>query len=678
MLQKSALYLVALILIAAAAFLHKDSYRLFPMHIHAWAQADHLALTEGFIENGYDLFHPQTYILNPQFPNDFKIAYPSSITAADMPFHAYTVAIIMGITGIHEPGIFRLYTLLWSLIGLFFLFRLSRNITRHTIWALFITLAAAFSPVFVYYQDGFLPSIPCLTAVIIGLTYYFNYLENQQKRTLYIALFWLMMAALWRTSLSIALIAILCTEGFKAIRDKRFVLRDWIALLLPTIPILAYILYNSALRAEYGSIFLSSPRPPGNWEDFKDITDIAINHWGLDYFSKWQWFYLVPTLAIGLFVLLKRALKLKQIAPQDVFTLGFAFGSLCFTLLMYQQFTHHDYYFIDTLFLPVLLIAAYGFSKIPVTPFPYARFIFVILLILFAGKAFVNAHLTQKRRHTTEPWDRYTATAINFKDANRLLDSLGISKDAKLLVLDAYAPNIPLMQMKRKGFVVLNTVKEELENGLTFPYDYVAFQNDYLLSDILTAMPDFIDKFEYLGGNSHISIYKDRVDTSNQSMEEFLGLNKRTLLLDSRFDDATTSSTYWKNIYITNSSEDSASTEGEIIGEFKEEVVFHAGDLRLYPNSVRQIRLSLEVLIPEQENANFEIVEYVHKDDVTFKYMSFPLNSWVKEKGKWQQINLLMSPPIGGLKGDEELKLVLKNPDHGKLFYRAFRVQLYH
>ena len=35
---------------------------------HAWALADHFAISIGFLDNGFDFFHPRTHCLNPQFP----------------------------------------------------------------------------------------------------------------------------------------------------------------------------------------------------------------------------------------------------------------------------------------------------------------------------------------------------------------------------------------------------------------------------------------------------------------------------------------------------------------------------------------------------------------------------------------------------------------------------------
>ena len=39
----------------------------FPAFIHAWAQDDRYALAIGFLDNGFDLFHPETMIYSNNF-----------------------------------------------------------------------------------------------------------------------------------------------------------------------------------------------------------------------------------------------------------------------------------------------------------------------------------------------------------------------------------------------------------------------------------------------------------------------------------------------------------------------------------------------------------------------------------------------------------------------------------
>ena len=146
----------------------------FPSHIHAWAQSDRYSLAIGFTENKLNIFKPQTFVYNRQFPDKWEKSYTDKIVSVDFPIHDYIPAIIMSLTKNQSFWIFRLYILIYSFFGLFFLFRLSREITNSNIKAGLITFIAATSPIFVYYQAGFLPTIPSLANAMIGLYFYYK------------------------------------------------------------------------------------------------------------------------------------------------------------------------------------------------------------------------------------------------------------------------------------------------------------------------------------------------------------------------------------------------------------------------------------------------------------------------------------------------------------------------
>lgn len=136
---------------------------------HAWAMADHFALSLGFLDNGFDFFHPQTYCLNPQFApekaTEKSTAYwsvfpksPKGITAVDFPIHAYIVAGLMKLLDTRSPAIYRMYMLLLSLVGLFYLFKTILLATRSFAKGLFVILFVLLAPTYGYYAVGFLPS----------------------------------------------------------------------------------------------------------------------------------------------------------------------------------------------------------------------------------------------------------------------------------------------------------------------------------------------------------------------------------------------------------------------------------------------------------------------------------------------------------------------------------------
>ena len=130
-------------------FLQRNYMDEYPTHIHAWAEQDHYALALGFINNGFDLFHPETMIYNKQFPGWWQEPSATTITSADFPIHEYIVALLMKLFGTTSPWVFRLWTLLWAVIGLLFVYRIAFLVTKKFTKSLFVTFVALCSPVFV-------------------------------------------------------------------------------------------------------------------------------------------------------------------------------------------------------------------------------------------------------------------------------------------------------------------------------------------------------------------------------------------------------------------------------------------------------------------------------------------------------------------------------------------------
>ena len=166
------LFIAMLLIVAAGLFVSLDYINEFPTHIHAWAEQDHYALSLGFLHNGFDFFHPETMIYNKQFPGWWKEAYDTTITSAGFSIHEYVVALWMKIFGSDSPWVFRSWTLLIALAGLFFLFKICLQITQDAAKALITTGVAITSPILAYYMSGFLPSIPAFSVCIVGIWCY--------------------------------------------------------------------------------------------------------------------------------------------------------------------------------------------------------------------------------------------------------------------------------------------------------------------------------------------------------------------------------------------------------------------------------------------------------------------------------------------------------------------------
>ncbi len=57
-----------LFFIITSILLHHKSYDTFPKGRYALQQSDHYALALGFLDNGFDFFHPSSFSLTHQYP----------------------------------------------------------------------------------------------------------------------------------------------------------------------------------------------------------------------------------------------------------------------------------------------------------------------------------------------------------------------------------------------------------------------------------------------------------------------------------------------------------------------------------------------------------------------------------------------------------------------------------
>ena len=206
-----------------------------------------------------NFFKPETFPLNHQFPNKWKTPDETSITPVDFPIHNYIPTVIMKLTKSKSPSIYRLYILLYSIVGLFFLFRIGLLLTKNLLISIFIVLFASTSSVYVFYQAGFLPSIPSISNVFIGYYFYLLWLHEKEQKMIIVSALFLTIAALSRTPFNIFLITIFCIEVFKMLQTKKINWKVATIFISSFIVVLGYFLYNKYFFHTYGSIFLGKP-----------------------------------------------------------------------------------------------------------------------------------------------------------------------------------------------------------------------------------------------------------------------------------------------------------------------------------------------------------------------------------------------------------------------------------
>lgn len=499
---------ITLIVIGLALFFLQRNYMdEYPTHIHAWAEQDHYALALGFIDNGFDLFHPETMIYNKQFPSLWKEPSNSTITAVDFPIHEYTTALLMQLLGTTSPWVFRLCTLLWGLIGLLFVYRVAWLLTHKLSKSLFVSFLALGSPVFAYYCNGFLPSIPAFALGVIGLWHYLLFVNTGQRKRFHLAIAFLTLSMLIRTTFAIELIALLCFEMLRVFRKESTFVDKLPAVILSAGAFIAYFLWNQHLRDLYGTIFLSQLVPPEDFQDAKELIADTYHTWTFHYFQRSQYMVFVALMALALWCSIRN--RKLHIGSQGDKPLSFwwlvalhAFGCLLFGVAMMQQMPFHDYYLLDTFFLPVLLSAmlllkAITIRHLTVKVAGLAAAMVLCVLWLQGAKA-----MQEERRNTENDG---LISYLNYQDSDLLLDSLNISRDAKILCLYGFAQNGPFIQMGRKGYTVMTDDEQLLEAAFTWDFDYVVIENGKFAKHFETRR-ELLSKLKKIGGNDRISV----------------------------------------------------------------------------------------------------------------------------------------------------------------------------
>lgn len=505
-----------------------DTLNQFPQYIHSWAQCDRYALALGFIDNGGDLFHPQTYVMNNQFPGEFMIPRNTSITSVDFPIHDYLVSFLMRAAHSTEPWCFRLYILVYAIAGLFFLYKLSALFTASLSRSLFVLLFAMSSPVFLYYEAGFLPTIPSLANAMIGLYFFTRFLKDQKRSLFYLALFFITLAAMARLPFAILLVAMMCFELLNAFHTRRFQLFKLLTFLISIACILLYYQYNAQLREKYGSLFLNYIIPASSVSDLLDFTKTAAKKWSFQYFNVLA-YALFGIAAMGVLVaMLKKRIRFNSLEKQFLLLVSIAFGGCClYYLLMCYQFMNHDYYFLDTFYLPVVALFLFFVVKWPSLPLPKA--LGALSLLVFVPIFVFSKQKLNERIALSDMGG--SSTAENYKHASRLLDSLKVPAGAKLLVFGSDGSNNAFILLKRNGFVMIEPEREKIGMALQWPYDYVVADDEKMISTVYEHYPQIIRRLVKTGGNGRISVYQKAAVLQKDMKEDvFFELDKKKVL----------------------------------------------------------------------------------------------------------------------------------------------------
>ncbi|MDR2084909.1 MAG: glycosyltransferase family 39 protein [Bacteroidales bacterium] len=655
--------LSAIIIIVFIGLIFNYKYlNTFPYQIHAWTQSDRLAIALGFVENDLNFFKPQTFVYYYQFPELWHDYPETTITAADFPIHDFIPAIFMKLFKSNDVIFFRIYILLYGFMGLFFLFKLSQIWTKNYFKSLIILLLAATSPVFVYYQGGFLPTIPSLSNAIIGVYFYSLYIENSRNKNFNISLIFFTLAALSRLTFIIPLIAVYCVEFIRIIKNNSKLLPKVAPVIISTLFIALNFIYNKILKDNYGSIFLSQLMPADNFAEFFSLIKLTAENWLFDYFTKIHYLIFAGIILLSVFGFLIRKINSKQ-SYFILYILTIFIGSIMFLIALIRQFPAHDYYFLDTFFLPIILLIIFLISIIP--DFQNKKIsngFWLILFLVIAYPLSSKAIASQDGRYEEKDWSRAEKTYKSFIDSKNLLSELNIPNDSKILIIDCPTPNIPFILMGRKGFVVRKYDEGKIKLALdSLNYDYIILQNEYYLSRIYQKYSDIIYRINKIGGNDKISVFTLADNPQEPVFEMFADYENELHQL-------------WKNTFSTSEVSYSGSHSGLLAQDMLYGLTFKTKDLSVLSEKNNFIFFKAKFMCQYITDCHL-VLSIIHNNENIY-YKNYSLEEALSCSQEWEDLSVGFEVPKLDV-DDYEFAIYLYNPGKSRVYVDDFWFGIY-
>ncbi|MBL7826044.1 MAG: hypothetical protein JNJ57_05395, partial [Saprospiraceae bacterium] len=259
-------------------------------------------------------------------------------------------------------------------------------------------------------------------------------------------------------------------------------------------------LYDRWLMDQYGSIFLRNLTYPHSAQEAGQLWGAIWKKWRGNWFSIYHMLWLVAGLMVWRLFPDTEAGSARQ--PWGRFFLLCLLAACGYFGVMMRQFADHDYYVIDSFYPPVfigVLIASRGFNAMN-NP------IFLELILLALALPFAKNKLNWYQRSSGFEISGKTEKA--YQNAEPLFQQLGIGKDAKILVFEAYSTNAPLNGMKRKGICLLTSKPSDQEKGFAIQPDYAVCLDTNFVSEVVNDNPEVVSKLAFTGRNDRFWVFK--------------------------------------------------------------------------------------------------------------------------------------------------------------------------
>lgn len=466
------LFVFALIVVSYYYNYHEIVFKR-PQSVHKWRQSDCASIALNYYQNGMNFFQPETHNLTSDGGTSGKAC------TSEIPILYYTVAALYKVFGYNE-SVFRILNTLLFFLGLFYLFRLLRNILDDGFWAISLTILFFTSPVLIFYGNSFLSNSSSLAFSIVGWYYFFRFYKEGKQKWFVVSVLVFLFAATFKVTALFSLFAlggIFFVETFGITKLKKTTklfnqTKSQLLLMGAAVGIVFFwIFYARYYNQKHDCTYFSTTVFPVWTIDRTEILNVLDNIrkvWLEHYFHLSVLIFLLVCL-LFVIVFYKKNLKLLNFALAIILS-----EAVVYVLLQFWTFKDHDYYTIDMYIIVVVIMASTFY--ILKTTFNKV-FSSVLAKTVFAAFVLFNIYYAQKTNT-----ERYEGWRNNFGELNdsysitSYMREIGISPNDTIISIPDQS-HVSLYLMNQKGWTEYKDARLNREEPIPYNRDSEGIQN---------------------------------------------------------------------------------------------------------------------------------------------------------------------------------------------------------
>lgn len=480
-LKKDVFFLVALI---GCFFIYRYEYLLMlePSGPHTWRQADCVSVIDNYYSHGLRFFWPEIHY---QISDGDQSGY----TAGEFPGFYYVNALLWTIFGKHI-AITRAFSILITFIGLFALYKSYLYSSGNYFWSMICPLILLATPAMAEYGANFLTDVPGFSFALMGWYFFERFRSEGRDSFLIKAGVLFMFAGLLKVSSLILFVVILMIwmleiVGLRVSNHKKAIfqrpLKQGIILGFSALGVFSWYAYASHFNSVHSGKYTFNSTWPIWKLSNERIVEVAQGFWNWTsvFTMPVLYWYAAPILILIAIVLLYRVSLFYRLV--FLFTL---IGVVGYFALWYQSIDQHDYYFVNGFAILVVLPMVFFDSRLNPPLWLTNTFKAIGLGALLYGLIYTRQNIElrhypqEKFAYPLMPsqpvglmkwynWERTTRIRALPK-IQPLLESLGVSKDKKVIIMPDPTINHTLYLVDRKGWTSFGErpKREIVESGI--------------------------------------------------------------------------------------------------------------------------------------------------------------------------------------------------------------------